>query len=151
MGKKCSHLLQIVCFIIFFAVWIIDSFILNLSTFASFFPSALRIPSSLCIIAVGSILVGKAHRVLFKKKSRGLITTGIFARVRHPMYLGIILIYLGYMLGTMSLLSILPWLLIVYLYAKMADHEERVLEEQFGKEYLEYKRRVPKWIPKFTT
>ncbi len=77
-----------------------------------------------------------------------LVTIGIFAHVRHPMYLGYILAYLGCIVGTMSLLSIIPWLLIVHLYDKMANYEEHKLEKRFGKEYLEYKRKAPKWIPR---
>jgi len=60
--------------------------------------------------------------------------------------LGYVLAYLGFIIGTMSLLSIIPWLLIVYLYNKLADYEEQKLEQRFGTEYVEYKRNVPKWI-----
>jgi protein-S-isoprenylcysteine O-methyltransferase Ste14 len=76
------------------------------------------------------------------------VTIGIFARVRHPMYLGYILAYLGGIVGTMSLLSIIPWLLIIHLYNKIANYEEQKLEQKFGKKYLKYKRKVPKWIPR---
>ena len=34
------------------------------------------------------------------------------------------------------------------LYVKMANHEEKQLKERFGEKYEEYKRKVPKWIPK---
>ena len=146
---KCSHLLQILCLIFFFAVWLSDSFVFKMSTFlSSFVPLAIRIVISLGIIAIGSTLIAKAHRCLFIDKSTSLITTGIFAHVRHPMYLGIILTYLGYTVGTLSILTLFPWFIILFLYAKIANHEEKMLEERFGKTYLGYKKRVPKWIPK---
>jgi protein-S-isoprenylcysteine O-methyltransferase Ste14 len=45
-------------------------------------------------------------------------------------------------------LSVIPWLLIIHLYVKLANYEEQKLEQRFGKDYLEYKRKVPKWIPR---
>lgn len=76
------------------------------------------------------------------------MTTGIFAHVRHPMYLGIVLTYLGHIVGTLSLLTFVPWFLILILYVRMANYEEEQLEKKFGEEYLSYKKRVPKWIPR---
>jgi len=64
------------------------------------------------------------------------------------MYMGYILAYLGCIVGTMSLLSSIPWLLITHLYAKMASYEEQKLKQKFGEEYIEYTRKVPKWIPR---
>ena len=146
---KYSHLLQILCMIFFYSVWILDSFILKTSTFlAEFIPLPIRLACSISIIAIGSILISKAHRKLFEEKSLDLITDGIFAHVRHPMYLGIILIYLGWLISTLSLLALIPWIAVIALYSKMADYEEKQLERKFGSRYAEYKKRVPKWIPK---
>ncbi len=145
---KYSHLLQVLCLMFFFVVWLLDSFFFNVTTFlASLIPLITRIVASLIIIVTGSILIAKAHQQLFKNKLNDLVTTGIFAYVRHPMYLGIILTYLGYIVGTLSLLTLAPWFLILILYVRMANYEEEQLEKRFGKEYLNYKKRVPKWIP----
>jgi protein-S-isoprenylcysteine O-methyltransferase Ste14 len=80
-----------------------------------------------------------------------LITTGIYAHVRNPMAIAGILIGegLGFLLGSLSLILIfIPLLtLLGFLYLKAV--EERELELRFGKEYLEYKKRVPMFIPKF--
>lgn len=79
-----------------------------------------------------------------------LITTGIYAYVRNPMALAGILIGegLGFLLGSISLILIfIPLLtLLGFLYLKAV--EERELELRFGREYLEYKKRVPMFIPK---
>ena len=144
-----SHIFQILCLLFFYVVWAIDSFFLKASTFLEKYVLLLiRLAISLSIIALGSFLIAKAHQQLFKDKHADLITTGIFAHVRHPMYLGIILTYLGWIIATFSLLTFIPWILIVTLYVKMANHEEKQLEERFGEKYEEYKRKVPKWIPK---
>jgi len=144
-----SHLLQVVYLILFLIVWLLDSFVFSFSTFlANFIPLVLRVVLALTVLAPSYGIILLAHWLLFNKKLPGLVTVGIFAHVRHPMYLGIILAYLVCIIGTMSLLSIIPWLLIIHLYNIMANYEEQKLEQKFGKEYLEYKRRVPKWIPR---
>ena len=144
-----AHLLQVAYLTLFSIVWFLDSFIFNFSTFlTNFIPLVLRVVIALSVLALGFGMTSLGHWLLFNKKLPGLVTIGIFAQVRHPMYLGYILAYLGCIVGTMSLLSIIPWLLIIHLYVKMANYEEQELEQRFGKEYLEYKRRVPKWIPR---
>ena len=140
-----AHLLQIVYLIVFAIVWFLDSFIFSFSTFpANFTPLLLRVVVALSVLALGFSMTSLGHWLLFNKKLPGLVTIGIFAHVRHPMYLGYILAYLACIVGTMSLLSIIPWLLITHLYAKMANYEEQKLEQKFGEEYLEYRRKVPK-------
>ena len=142
-----AHLLQVVYLILFSIVWFLDSFIFNFSTFlTNFIPLVLRVVLALSVLALGFGMTSLGHWLLFNKKLPGLVTVGIFAYVRHPMYLGYILAYLGCIVGTMSLLSIIPWLLIIHLYIKLANYEEQELEQRFGKEYLEYKRRVSQWI-----
>jgi len=138
---KYSHLLQVLCLILFYVVWTLDSFLFNVSTFlAKFVPIFIRAVTSLSVIIGGSILIAKAHRQLFKDKQADLITDGIFAHVRHPMYLGTILIYLGWIIGTLSLLTLIPWILILILYVKMANYEEKQLERKFGEKYIAYKK-----------
>ena len=79
-----------------------------------------------------------------------LITTGIYDYVRNPMAVAGILIGegLGFCLGSISLILIfIPLLtLLGFLYLKTV--EERELELRFGKEYQQYKKRVPMFIPK---
>jgi protein-S-isoprenylcysteine O-methyltransferase Ste14 len=145
-----AHLLQVIYLILFSTVWSLDSFIFSFSTFlASLIPLAIRLILAISVLALGFGMTSLGHWLLFNKKLwPGFVNTGIFAHVRHPMYLGYILAYLGCIVGTMSLLSIVPWLLITHLYAKMANYEEQKLEQKFGKEYVEYGRKVPKWIPR---
>lgn len=57
------------------------------------------------------------------------------------------LIYLGLAVITLSLAAIVVWLIIFAFYNTLANYEENLLEERFGNEYLEYKKKVRKWIP----
>jgi protein-S-isoprenylcysteine O-methyltransferase Ste14 len=79
-------------------------------------------------------------------KSGKLMTTGIYGHVRHPLYLGNLLLYLPFIFWSFSLFSIIPWLIAAAAYNKMANYEEQLLIKKFGKEYLDYRKRVRKWI-----
>jgi protein-S-isoprenylcysteine O-methyltransferase Ste14 len=78
-----------------------------------------------------------------------LITTGLYAYVRNPMLLGmfIFMLGLGVLFGSLSLIFIFTplFILINVLYLKAI--EEKELELKFGREYVEYKKRVPMFIP----
>ncbi|XOV92874.1 MAG: methyltransferase family protein [Bacteroidota bacterium] len=78
-----------------------------------------------------------------------LVTSGIHSRLRHPIYTGTILILVGYFLNAPTdTLLISSIVILVYLPIGIY-FEEKKLILKFGKEYLEYKQRVPALIPKF--
>ncbi|HEA70545.1 hypothetical protein LCGC14_0928790 [marine sediment metagenome] len=81
---------------------------------------------------------------LDKKK---LVTTGIYRYIRHPQYSGFIIITLGLLIhwATIPLIIMLP--ILVLLYYKLSKKEEKLLEDEFGDKYLEYKREVPRFFP----
>jgi protein-S-isoprenylcysteine O-methyltransferase Ste14 len=82
-----------------------------------------------------------------------LIISGPFAHLRNPLYLGNILIYTG--IGIMSY-ALFPYLQIIgalffYLqYSLIVREEEKYLAEVFGKEYQEYVKHVPRFLPRLT-
>lgn len=76
-----------------------------------------------------------------------MITRRIFSFVRHPVYLGALLIYLGALIFTMSPLGLLVFIGVFFLYDWLAEDEEQRMEEVFGDRYLGYKREVPRWLP----
>jgi len=49
---------------------------------------------------------------------------------------------------SISVICIVFFVFIFLLYDKMVNFEENILEKMFGKDYVEYKKKVPKWIPK---
>lgn len=79
------------------------------------------------------------------KKQNKIITKGPFAFSRNPIYLGLILVILGYTLALRSYSILLVPLVILYFY-KAALKEEKILTKYFGKEYLEYKTKVRRFI-----
>jgi protein-S-isoprenylcysteine O-methyltransferase Ste14 len=108
------------------------------------------------IIAVGLIVRIQARRILkqqystFVKTSvnHRLITTGIYAQVRHPAYLGLLLLFLGIPLSSWSLLglgiAIVGGIPAILYRIKV---EERFLVEVFGKQYQEYAESTWKILP----
>jgi len=81
------------------------------------------------------------------QQSSTLVIDGAYRICRHPMYLGFVLILFGI---TVLLGSISPYIVIIvfvilleYLFIK---EEEMMLDEQFQKEWLQYKSKVRKWI-----
>jgi protein-S-isoprenylcysteine O-methyltransferase Ste14 len=78
-----------------------------------------------------------------------LVTYGIFAWIRNPLYVGNLLIWIGFMIGS-GVLWFLPIALALFAieYALIVRYDEGVLESIFGPEYLDYKRRVPRWLPR---
>ena len=93
-----------------------------------------------------------SHDALFhgNRPSNTLITDGILSHVRNPLYLGVLLIYVAFLFLSISLICVGFFIIIVAIYNNMVNHEEKVLESLFGDDYLAYKKRVPKWIPKFS-
>jgi len=146
-----SHLIQFSAAIIFFLIWILDSFIFRFSTgISNFIPFILRLIVCLILLIIGCILIFGTGHILFHKdnKSSELITTGIFAHTRHPLYLGVLIIYLGLIIFSLSLISFIGWIIVFILYDRIASFEEKELEKIFQEKYLEYKKKVPKWFPK---
>ena len=80
-----------------------------------------------------------------KDKQAKLVTSGPFAFSRNPIYVGFLMIYLGYAIAIQSWLIILRIPLIMYFY-KSAKAEEKNLEKLFGHDYTEYKKRVPRFL-----
>ena len=76
-----------------------------------------------------------------------LITSGPFRFSRHPMYLGMASILLGiaFILGTV-VAFVYPFLFVVTMEIMFILYEESDLERVFGDEYLDYRRRVRRWV-----
>lgn len=101
-------------------------------------------------LSIAIILMRLSHRALFNNGSSDVLKTdGILSHTRNPMYLGILFIYIALIALSVSLISIALFIVIVYVYTKMVNYEENILEEMFNEEYKKYKEQIPKWIPTF--
>jgi len=83
------------------------------------------------------------------KPGSQLITTGIYARVRHPLYASVIALGFGWALLSRSGPALaLATTQVVFFHAK-ARFEERLMRERFA-EYADYTRRVPRFLPRLS-
>lgn len=77
-----------------------------------------------------------------------LVETGLYKVIRHPGYLGQLLIFLGISISLSNWLSVLAMMLPVMLgYGYRIKVEEKFMIEQFGKNYLAYQQRTKRLIP----
>lgn len=76
-----------------------------------------------------------------------IVSDGIFAYTRNPMYLGLTLVYVGFMVLCdifWGLVLTIPLVFIIRHYA--IAREEEYLSDKFGEEYEEYKSKVRRWL-----
>ena len=81
---------------------------------------------------------------------RELVITGLYCYVRNPVYLGALLIQLGYIIwfGSGMLISYFVFFILAY-HIVIVFVEEPILRNTFGAGYDEYSKNVPRWIPRF--
>jgi protein-S-isoprenylcysteine O-methyltransferase Ste14 len=143
---------QLILFGLFFLVWDADSFFLHLSTFLSaYVPLLIRLFILVTAFVIALYLFRSGHVVVEPEQRPELVITGgAFRYVRHPLYLGGMLIYLGLVISTLSLFSLAVLIGIFIFYNYIATYEEKVMEEKFREEYVKYKQKTGKWVPGFS-
>jgi len=80
------------------------------------------------------------------KENAELITTGIYAYVRHPMYLSVILMMLGVVISSFTILEVLLWLVLIGVLLLKAKKEEAIWSQE-SEVYVAYKKRTKLFIP----
>ncbi len=79
-----------------------------------------------------------------------VITTGAYSLVRHPMYLGVFLIWFGLAIGFVSIVSLLITVFyVIPIYVLYMRSEEAMMVSELGEAYEAYRRRVGMIIPRF--
>lgn len=81
------------------------------------------------------------------KRGGGLLTYGIYKIVRHPQYLGVILLTLGLSIRSLRPISLIAWVTLLFGYLILASLEEANLLKIYGGRYEEYSRRTAFLIP----
>jgi protein-S-isoprenylcysteine O-methyltransferase Ste14 len=101
----------------------------------------------------GVAYAGSLTRVTGSVGAPALVVAGPFARVRNPLYIGNILLYVG--VGIMSM-ALWPWLPIAALgwfvlqYHLIVSREEEFLAKEFGDAYADYRANVPRFLVRLT-
>jgi protein-S-isoprenylcysteine O-methyltransferase Ste14 len=101
------------------------------------------------LILCGFILLSAAWKVLYEaQRTRTLAVTGPYAYVRHPQYDGFILIMLGFLLQWPTLITLIMFPVLVFMYVRLAQHEEREVLAEFDEKYKRYMLSTPAFFPR---
>ena len=105
---------------------------------------------SFVFIGGGFYLLSAAWRVLYKAQHSGaLAQTGPYARIRHPQYVGFVMIMIGFLFQWPTLLTLAMFPVLLIMYWRLALKEEREVEAQLGDVYRSYAAQVPRFIPRW--
>lgn len=107
------------------------------------------------LVVAGAVLLASFNTLFHRtgtavepwKPTTAIVTTGPYRITRNPAYLGMALVYVGIAVLSQALwvLVPLPFVLAV-INNGVIRREERYLERKFGQEYLDYRRRVRRWL-----
>jgi protein-S-isoprenylcysteine O-methyltransferase Ste14 len=99
----------------------------------------------------GFIMISAAWKVLYEaQQRRELATSGPYSYVRHPQYVGFVLVMLGFLLQWPTILTLAMFPVLVWMYMRLARAEERDAITTFGNVYAEYAAHVPAFIPRLS-
>lgn len=110
------------------------------------------------IVGVVGLAIGMAGIISFKKAKTTtdprapadasvLVTSGIYQLTRNPMYLGVLLILIGWGLALGNLLALIcAFAFVPYINRYQIQPEERLLQDKFAATFTAYKAKVRRWI-----
>jgi protein-S-isoprenylcysteine O-methyltransferase Ste14 len=142
---------QLILALLFGGVWIADTFFLHYATILNqHVPLTVRLPLAFATLLAGGYLAWMGMAIMFgeERKEPRVVEKGVYALVRHPIYLGEILAYLGFLLFSISLAAVIVWLVAIAFLHHISRYEEKLLLDELGKAYEEYMCKVPMWIPR---
>ncbi|HSG90931.1 MAG TPA: isoprenylcysteine carboxylmethyltransferase family protein, partial [Pseudomonadales bacterium] len=104
---------------------------------------------SFLFIGGGFWLISAAWSVLYEADRAGeLATTGPYARVRHPQYLGFVLVMTGFLLQWPTLVTLAMYPVLLVVYVRLAWREERAVADRFGEQWRVWAARTPAFLPR---
>ncbi len=103
---------------------------------------------SFAFIGGGFWLLASAWKVLYAaQQTHTLATTGPYSYIRHPQYVGFVLIMFGFLVQWPTLLTLTMFPVLAYMYVHLARREEREVLAEFGEQYARYAARTPAFVP----
>ena len=145
--------IQLLMLMLFFVLWGIDTFSFFIFGYSTVISQVLTLPplfvGSILLWGLSLYLISKSHKAVLEQvhDPPQLVDSGVYAWIRHPMYLGTLLFCLAFIFISVSLISIVVWIAFFIFYDRMTTYEEKSLIGILGDAYIEYQRRVSKWLP----
>lgn len=104
---------------------------------------------STVFIGAGFYLIAAGWRTLYAaQKERKLATTGPYSYVRHPQYVGFVLIMFGFLLQWPTLLTLAMFPVLLWMYLRLSIREEREAKKAFGEAWRHYAEKTPRFFPR---
>ena len=105
--------------------------------------------ASYLFLVGGFILLSSSWNVLYHaQRQHALASTGPYAVIRHPQYVGFVLILLGFLLQWPTLLTLVMFPILLVMYGRLALTEEAEMRAQFGDVFDRYVERTPRFLPR---
>jgi protein-S-isoprenylcysteine O-methyltransferase Ste14 len=102
------------------------------------------------LIGGGFILLARAWATLHQaQREARLATTGPYQWIRHPQYAALVVIMLGFLVQWPTLLTLVMFPVLVWMYVRLARAEEREIAREFGEEWRRWAARTPAWVPRW--
>ncbi|MDP2965040.1 MAG: isoprenylcysteine carboxylmethyltransferase family protein [Pelolinea sp.] len=142
--------LQILVFIQFVIAVLVDHFYLGWAArLRNLVPFEVWLPVSLGLILLGGSLSFFGMHSVFSEYTEEprMVASGLFSYVRHPVYLGALMVYSGLLVFILSPMALLIFIATILLYDWLAQDEEARMLKVFGTRYEEYMRQTPRWLP----
>jgi len=99
------------------------------------------------VFTVGFAIFLVAAVQFFTKQKKGVVTSSLYSKVRHPQYFGIILATLGFTFTSERPMAWIAWLNLVFSYLLLANAEEKILQKKYGEEIQRYQQQTPFILP----
>jgi len=93
------------------------------------------------------VIMSIAWRQIYQAKGE-LVTSGLYRLVRHPQYSAIFLLTIGFLIQWPTIITLVMWPSLMFMYYRLARREEKEMETRFGDEYNAYRQRVPMFWPR---
>ena len=99
------------------------------------------------VVVAGLVLMGWGWWHVYR--ARGvLVTDGLYRHVRHPQYVGFVLVMVGFLIQWPTLITLLMFPILLAAYVRLAASEDAFLECTHGGAFRDYKETVPGWLPR---
>ncbi len=98
------------------------------------------------LVIIGFVIMSKGWAMIHGAKG-GLITSGLYAYVRHPQYSGLFLVMIGMLIQWPTIITAVMFPVLIYVYYRLSKREEAEMLIQFGDEYRRYMEKTPMFMP----
>ncbi|HZP94610.1 MAG TPA: isoprenylcysteine carboxylmethyltransferase family protein [Burkholderiales bacterium] len=107
---------------------------------------------SFVFIGGGFWLLAAAWPVLYEaQQSHRIAVSGPYARIRHPQYVGFVLVMIGFLFQWPTILTVAMFPVLLFMYWRLSISEERQARSEFGETYDRYAAQTPRFIPRLRT